>query len=237
MASHGSSDTPGLSRRTTSELPRRHAQRLLLWALWIVLLGYSTTVTAKPRDIDPSLLDALVERMAQPYEDTDRFDAEVWLLVSEQRLKRWVKTENERLQLLQLVYLEANHHGLDPDLVLAVMHIESHFNRFAISRVGAQGLMQVMPFWRVEIGRPQDNLTDTATNIRYGTAILAHYMEVAKNDLVDALGRYNGSRGRLKYPEKVVGAWRRYWRNNTLEDSPELSESCSNYQLKACRYR
>lgn len=236
MASDGSTTI----RQPGQTAPRaggcRHS-RLAVWTLALALLSFGATLAAKPRDIDPSLLDALVERMAQPYEDTDRFDAEVWLLVSEQRLKRWVKSEAERLQLLQLVYLEANHHGLNPDLVLAVMHIESHFNRFAISRVGAQGLMQVMPFWRLEIGRPQDNLTDLATNIRYGTAILAHYMEVADNDLVDALGRYNGSRGRLKYPEKVVSAWRRYWRNNTLEDSPELSASCSNYKLKACRYR
>lgn len=226
-------DNPTATRRGTSVLAT------LLWLLFsgCALGTYSASATAKPRDIDPSLLDALVERMAEPYADTDRFDAEVWLHISDQRLKRWVKSEAERLELLQLVYLEASHHGLAPDLVLAVMHIESHFNRYAISRVGAQGLMQVMPFWRAEIGRPQDNLTDTATNIRYGTAILAHYMEVADNDLVDALGRYNGSRGRLKYPEKVVGAWRRYWRNSTLEDSPELVESCSNYRLKACRYR
>lgn len=225
-------DTTDRQPASRSRYGLRHWAGLLLAGLLL-----SGTTIAKPRDIDPSLLEALVERMAEPYEDTDRFDAEVWLLVSDQRLRRYLKDESERLELLRLVYLEANHHALDPDLVLAVMHIESHFNRFAISRVGAQGLMQVMPFWRVEIGRPQDNLTDTATNIRYGTAILAHYMEVADNDLVDALGRYNGSRGRLKYPEKVVGAWRRYWRNNTLEDSPELFESCSNYQLKACRYR
>ncbi|MGI9326859.1 MAG: lytic transglycosylase domain-containing protein [Pseudomonadales bacterium] len=191
---------------------------------------------AKPRDIDPALLDALVERMSEPYESKDRFDAEVWLMVSDRRLMRYIKSTDDRLAVLQMVYQEAHHHGLDPDLVLAVMHIESHFNRYAISRVGAQGLMQVMPFWRLEIGRPQDNLTDMRTNIRYGTAILAHYMEVADGDLVDALGRYNGSRGRLKYPEKVVAAWRKYWRNSTLEDSPELAHSCESYRLKACRY-
>ena len=238
MASDGSSKTTKESGCRAPDAARCCGPlRIIYWVLCVTLLGLASNAGAKPRDIDPNLLDALVERMSQPYENTDRFDAEVWLLVSEQRLKRWVKDKDERLQLLQLVYLEANHHGLDPDLVLAVMHIESHFNRYAISRVGAQGLMQVMPFWRVEIGRAQDNLTDTATNIRYGTAILAHYKEVADNDLVDALGRYNGSRGRLKYPEKVVGAWRRCWRNNTLQDSTVLSESCSTYKLKACRYQ
>ena len=117
------------------------------------------------------------------------------------------------------------------------MQIESAFNRYAISRVGAQGLMQVMPFWRLEIGRPQDNLTHVETNIRYGTVILAHYIQVAKGDLVEALARYNGSRGRLKYPDKVIGAWRKTWRNKTREELPELQASCSNYGLKACRYQ
>ena len=127
--------------------------------------------------------------------------------------------------------------NLDPDLVLAVIQIESAFNRFAISVVGAQGLMQVMPFWRLEIGRPQDNLTDVETSIRYGTVILAHYLDVAKGDLVDALARYNGSRGRLKYPEKVIKAWRTRWRNKTREDLPMLQASCANYGLNACRYQ
>lgn len=224
--------------RASLSAPARDRRRTALTIIIGLLLGLSTlTAQARPRDIDPTLLETLVERMAEPYDSTDRFDAEVWLKVSEQRLGRYLKNTEERLELLQFVYREANHHGLDPDLVLAVMQIESHFNRFAISRVGAQGLMQVMPFWRVEIGRPQDNLTDVRTNVRYGTAILAHYLEVADGDLVDALGRYNGSRGRLKYPEKVVAAWRRSWRNTTLQDQPALQASCQNYALKACRYQ
>mgnify|MGYP001814941226 FL=1 len=141
------------------------------------------------------------------------------------------------MQLLRIVYRESSRQGLDADLVLAVMQVESAFDRFAISRVGAQGLMQVMPFWRKEIGRPRDNLTDVETNIRYGTTILAHYLDVADGDLVDALARYNGSRGKLKYPERVVGAWRRTWRNKTSEDLPALQASCSTYGLSACRYR
>lgn len=192
---------------------------------------------AKPRDIDPALLTKLVERMAEPYDDTDRFDAEVWLMISDQRLKRYEKDAAVRLEILATVYREALHHGLSPDLVLAVIQIESAFNRFAVSRVGAQGYMQIMPFWRLEIGRPQDSLIDTQTNIRYGTAILAHYLEVADGDLVDALGRYNGSRGRLKYPEKVLSAWRKRWRNTSFEEAPGLATSCARYPLRACGYR
>lgn len=187
--------------------------------------------------LDPALLEKLAVSMADRYERTDRFDAEVWLLTSERRLARYLDNHDERLALLQTVYREADRNALDADLVLAVMQVESGFDRYAISRVGAQGLMQVMPFWRSEIGRPQDNLTDMETNVRYGTTILAHYIEVSEGDLVDALARYNGSRGRLKYPEKVVSAWRRVWRHKSSDELPELVSTCATYSLRACRYR
>ncbi len=190
-----------------------------------------------PQAVDPALRDRLALAMAEAHDDIDIYDASVWLKVSEQRLTRYVRRAEDRRELLQLVYREAKHNQLDPDLVLALMQIESAFDRFAISVVGAQGLMQVMPFWRLEIGRPQDNLTHVETNIRYGTVILAHYMDVAKGDLVEALARYNGSYGRLKYPEKVITAWRTRWRNKTRDELPLLVSSCQNYPLQACRYR
>jgi len=186
---------------------------------------------------DPALLDRLADTMAADFDDTDRFDAEVWLKASDARLSRYLERAEDRLDLLHLVYREAQRQRLDPDLVLAVMQIESAFDRFAISSAGAQGLMQVMPFWRLEIGRPQDNLIDAATNVRYGTTILAYYIEVSEGDLVDALARYNGSRGRLKYPELVVGAWRKNWRTRSTAELPELLRGCATYALKACYYR
>ncbi len=208
--------------------------RALLLALLATL---ATTGYAKQVEVDPQLREKLALNMAAELEHIDEFDAKVWLQISDQRLQRYLRSQQERLELLQLVNREAARHGLDPDLVLAVMQIESAFDRYAISRVGAQGLMQVMPFWRLEIGRPQDNLTHVETNIRYGTVILAHYIDVAKGDLVDALARYNGSRGRLKYPEKVIGAWRKTWRNKTREELPQLQASCRDYGLRACRYQ
>lgn len=186
---------------------------------------------------DQALLDKLAATLAANHAETDLFDAQVWLMASDQRLSRYLDDEAERLTLLQLVYREAHRTDLDPDLVLAVMQVESHFNQYAISRVGAQGLMQIMPFWRAELGRPLDNLINVETNIIYGTTILAHYLEVSQGDLVDALGRYNGSRGRLKYPELVVSAWRKTWRHKSSSELPELLASCANYGLKACRYR
>lgn len=196
-----------------------------------VNMGNGTSTT-----IDSALVEKLAATMAAEHEQADRFDAQVWLAASEQRLSRYLKTRSERLALLKTVYREAHRQQLDPDLVLAVMQIESAFDRYAISRVGAQGLMQVMPFWRLEIGRPQDNLTEMETNVRYGTTILAYYLDVANNDLVDALGRYNGSRGRLTYPDKVVSAWRKRWRNKTAAELPALLATCTRYALQACRY-
>ncbi|MEM8767896.1 MAG: transglycosylase SLT domain-containing protein [Pseudomonadota bacterium] len=195
------------------------------------------TGSAPPPEEDVALLDKLAASLAATHQDMDRFDAQVWLMASEQRLARYMDSERERFELLQLVYREAERAGLDPDLVLAVMQVESHFDRYAISRVGAQGLMQIMPFWRAELGRPQDNLTHVETNVIYGTTILAHYLEVSRGDLVEALGRYNGSKGRLKYPELVIGAWRKVWRHKSSSELPELLSSCQNYNLKACRYR
>ena len=211
-------------------LTRQLASVGLVCAAWA-----SATIDAAPAEpVDPALRAHLARTLSEQVNLSDRFDAEVWLVASDTRLQRYVKTAAERLEILENVYAEAHRHALDADLVLAVMHMESGFDRYAISRVGAQGLMQVMPFWRLEIGRPQDNLTDVVTNIRYGTAILAHYIEVSNNDLVDALARYNGSRGRLKYPERVIGAWRQYWRNQSREDLPQLQASCANYTLNAC---
>ncbi len=208
--------------------------RMLLFTL---LYALTMSAYAKQVEVDPELREKLALNMAAELEHIDEFDAKVWLQISDQRLQRYLRSQQERLELLQLVNREAARHSLDPDLVLAVMQIESAFDRYAISRVGAQGLMQVMPFWRMEIGRPQDNLTHVETNIRYGTVILAHYIDVAKGDLVDALARYNGSRGRLKYPEKVIAAWRKTWRNKTREELPQLQASCRDYGLRACRYQ
>ncbi|MFP6836316.1 MAG: lytic transglycosylase domain-containing protein [Pseudomonadales bacterium] len=204
---------------------------LTIFLLWVP--GFANGAT----EIDPALLESLAMNMARQYADTDRFDAEVWLHASDQRLAKYISDIDERLTLLQTVYREANRQNLDADLVLAVMQVESAFDRFAISPVGALGLMQVMPFWRLEIGRAQDNLTDMDTNVRYGTTILAHYLVVSKGDLIDALARHNGSRGALGYPEKVVTAWRRVWRHKSSEDLPELQAGCTNYGLNACRYQ
>jgi soluble lytic murein transglycosylase-like protein len=160
---------------------------------------------------EPELRDLLQRTVAEADSFQDRFDAEVWLLDMSTRLARYVPAPQQRLSLLRLVHREASKAGLRPDLVLALIHAESHFDRFAISPAGAQGMMQVMPFWKAELGRPQDNLTDIATNLRYGCTILSFYLRKENGNLTRALARYNGSLGQQRYPAKVIGFWHDFW--------------------------
>jgi soluble lytic murein transglycosylase-like protein len=172
----------------------------------------SSAVAAPVRQApEPELRQLLQHTVAQADSFDDRFDAEVWLLDMSTRMLRFIPDAQERLTFLRLVHREATHAGLRPDLVIALIHAESHFNRFAISSVGAQGMMQVMPFWKAELGRPQDNLTDNATNLRYGCTILSYYLRKENGDLNRALARYNGSLGKHAYPAKVVGFWHDFW--------------------------
>jgi len=141
----------------------------------------------------------------------DRFDAEVWLVDMSDRLKKILPAKKERIELLKAVHQEATRTDLHPELVLAVIHIESRFDRFAISRAGAQGLMQVMPFWLKEIGHADDNLVDLRTNLRMGCTILKYYLDKEKGDLIKGLARYNGSAGTRKYADKVLNILRTHW--------------------------
>lgn len=143
----------------------------------------------------------------------DRFDAEVWLVANTPSIARFIKDPKERLRILRMVHKEATRQKLQPGLVLALIQIESGFDPYAVSPVGAQGMMQVMPFWKKEIGREHDNLIDLETNLRYGCTILKHYINREKGKLAEALARYNGSYGKFWYPEKVLVAWEKYWRH------------------------
>jgi soluble lytic murein transglycosylase-like protein len=126
-------------------------------------------------------------------------------------LSEVVVDPEERIEILRRVHQEASRSNLDPELVLAVIHVESNFDRFAISRAGAQGLMQIMPFWLDEIGRPGDNLFHIRTNLKLGCAILRYYLEKEKGHLSRALARYNGSVGQTWYPRRVFKALRTRW--------------------------
>jgi soluble lytic murein transglycosylase-like protein len=139
-------------------------------------------------------------------------DAQRWLAAMDERLSRRIPDRKTRLELLRTVHYEATRARLDPQLVLGVIEVESGFRKYAVSRAGARGYMQVMPFWVKMIGQPNHNLFHLRTNLAYGCAILRHYLDIEKGDYYRALGRYNGSLGKAEYPNLVLSAWRGRWK-------------------------
>jgi soluble lytic murein transglycosylase-like protein len=184
----------------------------------LLLVASPPAALAQPEDpVEREQLRAFLEATIVDADSfQDKYDAEVWLVDMSGRLKRFVKDPEKRLTLLKQIHAAAVRADLPPELVLAVIEVESHFDRFAISRVGAQGMMQVMPFWKDEIGRPDDNLTDNLTNFEYGTRILQFYLQKENGNLHKGLARYNGSYGRRTYSNKVYRAWANHWRTEPL---------------------
>lgn len=187
----------------------------LIIAGWLsAALAISTPAIAdqpSSTEADQTLVTLLKQAIEQSDSFEDKFDAEVWLFSKSSQLKRYIPDNEERLNLLRKIHHAATRAGLSPEVVLAVIQIESRFDHYALSYAGAQGLMQVMPFWKNEIGHPEDNLIDVDTNLRYGCTILKYYLDKEKGNLTPALARYNGSYGKTWYPEKVLVAWE-YWR-------------------------
>ena len=138
-------------------------------------------------------------------------EAREWLTVNSARLAKRIPDRVAREELLVTVHYEAKRAGLDPQLVLGLIQVESAFRKYALSSAGARGFMQVMPFWIRVIGNADHNLFHLRINLRYGCVILRHYIDLEKGDLFRALGRYNGSLGRPEYPNMVLAAWRGQW--------------------------
>ena len=134
-----------------------------------------------------------------------------WLAEMSKRLAKQIPDDITRQDFLVTVQYEATRAGLDPQLVLGVIQVESNFRKYAVSKAGARGYMQVMPFWTKLIGNGEQNLFNLRTNLRYGCTILRHYLDIEHGDLFRALGRYNGSLGQAEYPNMVRGAWERQW--------------------------
>jgi soluble lytic murein transglycosylase-like protein len=163
---------------------------------------------------DPELKDLLQKIIGNSNCFTDKFDSEVWYKSMEPRLARLVPTHEARVEILDHVYCEAKRDPelqLPPDLVLALIEVESRFDRWAVSPAGAVGLMQVMPFWPRQLG-VQNQLVKVEPNIRMGCEILRYYLRVENRNWTRALARYNGSVGRNTYPALVMQRWQRNWR-------------------------
>lgn len=191
------------------KLPLQYLSALLLS---LVLCSGGAWAQPKAGDhVDDELRTLLKTTIEEADSFQDRFDAEVWLISMSGRMQRFISDPQQRLELLRKIHRAATRAELQPEVVLAVIEVESAFDHYAISRVGAQGIMQVMPFWKKEIGRPDDNLIDLETNLKYGCTILKHYINKTNGHLADALARYNGSYGSYRYSIKVMDAWER-WR-------------------------
>lgn len=139
-------------------------------------------------------------------------DNVTWLISMSRRLEKYMPDILEREAFLRTVYYEATRAGLDPQLVLSVIQVESGFKKYAVSHAGARGYMQVMPFWVGVIGHQDHNLFHLRVNLRYGCTILRHYLDKEKGDYFRALGRYNGSLGAASYPQLVFNKWQTTWR-------------------------
>ncbi len=186
--------------------------RSLRLAISLCFLSFGSTVFASSQfNVDPELRQRLVQAINKSSSFNDRFHAEVWLLDMSNRLKIRIEDQKTRLTLLRSIHREATRAKLPPELVIAVIDIESRFDPYAISRSGAQGLMQVMPFWLQEIGHEDDNLMDIDTNLRMGCTILKYYLDMEKGNIRRALARYNGSLGRWVYPDKVIKVLNAHW--------------------------
>lgn len=138
-------------------------------------------------------------------------EAQLWLDEMSARLAKRMPDANYRFDFLSTVHYEATRAGLDPQLVLGLIEVESGFRKYAVSKSGARGYMQVMPFWIKSIGTRNQNLFHLRINLRYGCTILRYYLDMEKGDLYRALGRYNGSLGKPEYPNLVKAAWHKHW--------------------------
>lgn len=160
-----------------------------------------------------SQMQSTISDQATPFLAFDTVEeARAWLDAMSQKLKRRMPDQHAREEFLVTVHYEAKRAGLDPQLVLGLIQVESAFHKYAVSSAGARGYMQVMPFWVKQIGQPGHNLFHLRTNLRYGCVILKHYLEVERGDYFRALGRYNGSLGQAGYPTTVVRAWITNWK-------------------------
>ncbi|MBI5910973.1 MAG: lytic transglycosylase domain-containing protein [Betaproteobacteria bacterium] len=194
--------------------------RTLAWpALCLALFAASGAAFAGAQVYEPlaaSVQAALSKAVSDHAPRTSAFKSKLdeveWLSAMSRRLDTRVRDHKSRIALLKSVHYEASRAGLDPQLVLGLIQVESGFKKYAVSPAGARGLMQVMPFWLKLIGAKNDNLFDMRKNIRYGCTILRHYLDLEKGDLYRALGRYNGSLGKPEYPRAVEAVWKNQWR-------------------------
>lgn len=194
-------------------MPERLRRSVAAVLTMIFSAGLAAAAGTDPQR-DPELRELLQSIVGKTDCFAEKYDAVVWYTAMEPRLSRFVPRHEARIEILDHVYCEARRDPtlqIPPDLVLALIDVESRFDPWAVSPAGAVGLMQVMPFWPRQLG-VQNQLVRVAPNIRMGCEILRYYLRVEHHDWRRALARYNGSVGRNAYPALVLERWQRSWR-------------------------
>ncbi len=191
-------------------------------AAWLSVLTWPLRVRAGAQQYETmadAVRNAMAAQIADPrpalrnFDDVEeRVEFIQWLGAMSERLKARAPDYQTRMEFLRTLDYECVRAGLDRQMVLGLIEVESNFRKYAISVAGARGYMQVMPFWTELIGDGDARkLFDMRTNLRYGCQILRHYVDLERGDLFMVLGRYNGSRGRADYPNAVHAAWKKNW--------------------------
>ena len=188
--------------------------RALAWALLLSLalaapraFGGAQIYEPLSASVQAALSKAVSDRGVPELVFANPADGERWLADMSRRLAKRMPDPVAREEFLRTAHYEATRAGLDPQMVLGVIQVESAFRKYAVSKASARGYMQVMPFWVKLIGTSEHNLFHLRTNLRYGCTILRHYLDIEKGDLFRALGRYNGSLGKAEYPNLIIRAW------------------------------
>jgi soluble lytic murein transglycosylase-like protein len=189
----------------------RFVLALLLAALPLVARAGAQQYEPLAASVQAALHAAIADRAAPEPQFPSIREKVDWLTEMSGRLSRRMPDREARLDFLKTVYYEAKRAGLDPQMVLGLIQVESGFRKHAVSSAGARGYMQVMPFWVKLIGGKDHNLFHMRTNLRFGCTILRHYIDIENGDLYRALGRYNGSLGKPEYPNMVRAAWEKQW--------------------------
>jgi soluble lytic murein transglycosylase-like protein len=193
-------------RRPRADLAALAAVAALAWP--VASLAGAQQYEVLSASVRAALANAVNDRASVDMSD---LDTRAWVRGMTRRVATRFLDEEAAREFLGLVRYEAMRAGLDPHLVLAVIDVESKFRKYAVSKAGARGLMQVMPFWVKQIGAPKDNLFQERINLRYGCTILRHYLDRERGNLANALGRYNGSLGQADYPNRVLRALKERW--------------------------
>ena len=202
---------------------------LLLTSLTVPGLALAGTQIYEPlsASVRASLHKAVADNASPKLAFISSAEGEAWLSSMSKRMERRLPDVEQRREFLSSVYYEATRAGLDPQMVLGLIQVESGFKKYAVSSASARGYMQIMPFWVKLIGTQEHNLFHLRTNLRFGCTILRHYVDIEKGNLYRALGRYNGSLGQPDYPNLVLGAWKNNWAWNDTPKNKTAEQTSS----------